>query len=113
HSAARGKRAPAPSPCRRDRQPTTNNQQPLFATLLEMSETENTQAGDSLGRHGLPPATFDFLILSLRAQAEMQMGLCHFGDEAEKPEPDFDLATHSTDMRNVLLDKPKANLTLD
>ena len=78
-----------------------------------MSEPEDTQAGDSLGRHGLPPATFDFLILSLRAQAEMQMGLFHFGDEAEKPAPDFDLARHSIDMMNVLLDKTKGNLSLD
>ena len=78
-----------------------------------MSEPEDTQAGDSLGRHSLPPATFDFLILSLRAQAEMQMGLFHFGDEAEKPEPDFDLARHSIDMMNVLLDKTKGNLSLD
>ena len=66
-----------------------------------MSEPEDTQAGDSLGRHSLPPATFDFLILSLRAQTEMQLGLFHFGEEAEKPAPDFDLARHTIDMMTM------------
>src|SRR5436309_14055236 len=78
-----------------------------------MSEPEKTVDGESLGRHGLPPATFDFLVLSLRAQTEMQLGLFHFGEEAEKPEPDFDLARHSIDMMNVLLDKTKGNLSVD
>jgi hypothetical protein len=78
-----------------------------------MSEPEDTQAGDSLARHGLPPASFEFLILSLRAQTEMQLGLFHFGEDNQKPEPDLDLARHSIDMMNVLLDKTRGNLTLD
>src|SRR6266568_7364372 len=80
---------------------------------MVMSEPENPQAEDSLARQGLPPATFDFLILSLRAQTEMQLGLFHFGDDKEKPQPDFDLARHSIDMMNVLLEKTRGNLTLD
>src|SRR5260370_41939371 len=80
---------------------------------MVMSEPEKIQDGESLARHGLPPATFEFLILSLRAQTEMQMGLFHFGDEAEKAEPDLDLARHSIYMMNVLLEKTKGNLTLD
>ena len=43
----------------------------------------------------------------------MQLGLFHFGDETEKPEPNLDLARHSIDMMNVLLDKTKGNLSLD
>src|SRR5260370_35240334 len=78
-----------------------------------MSEPEKTVDGESLGRHGLPRVTFDFRSLSLRAQTEMQLGLFHFGEEAEKPEPDFDLARHSIDMMNVLLEKTRGNLTLD
>src|SRR4051794_33952439 len=78
-----------------------------------MSEPENTLDGESLGRHGLPPATFDFLILSLRAQTEMQLGLFHFGEEAEKPAPVFKMARHTIDMMNVLLDKTRGNLTID
>jgi uncharacterized protein DUF1844 len=78
-----------------------------------MSEPEDTQDGESLSRQGLPPASFEFLILSLRAQTEMQLGLFHFGDDNEKPKPDFDLARHSIDMMNVLLEKTRGNLTLD
>jgi hypothetical protein len=63
-------------------------------------------------RPSLPPATFEFLVFSLRAQAEMQMGLMHFGPEEEKPEPDFDLARHSIDMLGVLQEKTKGNLEL-
>jgi hypothetical protein len=78
-----------------------------------MSVPEDPQADDSLARQGLPPASFEFLILSLRAQTEMQLGLFHFGDEKEKPQPDFDLARHSIDMMNVLLEKTRGNLTLE
>ena len=35
-----------------------------------------------------------FLALSLRTQAEVQLGLLHFGPPEEKPEPDLDLARH-------------------
>jgi hypothetical protein len=69
-----------------------------------MSEPDNTQIP-------LPPATFSFLILSLRTQAEMQLGLMHFGEE--KPEPDLMLARHSIDMLGMLLEKTKGNLELD
>src|ERR1044071_8447174 len=72
---------------------------------------EQDQALESQEHRGLPPASFEFLVLSLRAQTEMQLGLFHFGEEGEKAEPDFDLARHSIDMLNVLLDKTKGNLT--
>ena len=77
-----------------------------------MSEPEDETVAESAGRHGLPPASFEFLVLSLRAQTEMQLGLFHFGEETEKPEPDFELARHSIDMLNVLLDKTKGNLSM-
>ena len=77
-----------------------------------MSEPEDETVAESTGRHGLPPASFEFLVLSLRAQTEMQLGLFHFGDETEKPEPDFELARHSIDMLNVLLEKTKGNLSM-
>jgi hypothetical protein len=60
----------------------------------------------------LPPASFSFLVLSLRAQAEMQLGLMHFGQE-EKPQPDLMLARHTIDMMAVLLEKTKGNLSLE
>ena len=59
-----------------------------------------------------PPASFTFLVLSLRAQAEVQLGLMHFGEE-EKPQPELPLARHTIDMIGVLLEKTKGNLTLE
>ena len=59
----------------------------------------------------LPPASFTFIVLSLRAQAEMQLGLMQFGEE--KPQPDLPLARHTIDLMAVLLEKTKGNLTLD
>jgi Domain of unknown function (DUF1844) len=86
-----------------------------------MSETENplsdTQADASESpaeRHiPIPPATLEFLLLSIRTQAELQLGLIHFGEEKDRPKPDFDLARHSIDLLGVLRDKTKGNLTLE
>ncbi len=61
----------------------------------------------------LPPATFTFLILSLRAQTEIQLGLMHFGEEEEKPQPNLPVARHSIDLMAMLLDKTKGNLSLE
>ena len=61
----------------------------------------------------LPPASFTFLVLSMRMQAEMQLGLMHFGEEQEKPKPELPLAQHTIDMLAVLLEKTKGNLSLD
>ena len=60
----------------------------------------------------LPPASFTFLVLSIRTQAEMQLGLMHFGEE-EKPQPELPLARHTIDMLGVLLEKTKGNLTVE
>ena len=60
----------------------------------------------------LPPASFAFLVLSLRAQAEMQLGLMRFSEE-DKEEPNLPLARHSIDLMGMLLDKTKGNLELD
>jgi hypothetical protein len=60
----------------------------------------------------LPPASFSFLVLSLRAQAEMQLGLMHFGED-DKPEPELPLARHTIDLMGILLEKTKGNLLLE
>ncbi|MBZ5595928.1 MAG: DUF1844 domain-containing protein [Acidobacteriia bacterium] len=86
-----------------------------------MSETENplsgpqAEAGEPSAEQSmpLPLATLEFLMLSLRTQAELQLGLIHFGDEKDRPKPDLDLARHSIDLLGVLHDKTKGNLTLD
>ena len=67
---------------------------------------------DVENRIPLPPASFDFLVFSLRAQAEMQLGLMHFGEE-EKPKPNLELARHTIDMLAVLQQKTKGNLSLE
>ena len=59
----------------------------------------------------LPPPTFEFLIFSLKTQAEMQLGLMQFGEE--KPQPDLHLARHTIDLMAVLVEKTKGNLDLD
>jgi Domain of unknown function (DUF1844) len=66
-------------------------------------------------RMALPPASFGFLVLSLRTQAEVQLGLMHFGvgEGEEKPEPDLMLARHTIDLMGVLLEKTKGNLSVE
>jgi hypothetical protein len=64
--------------------------------------------GDS--RPELPPADFDFLVYSLRLQAEINLGLLPFG---EKPDPDYELARHHIDLLSMLQEKTKGNLTLE
>lgn len=85
-----------------------------------MSEIENASApqaetGEQEAREHipLPPASFEFLTLSLRTQAELQLGLVHFGPENERPKPDFDLARHSIDLLAMLHEKTKGNLALE
>jgi hypothetical protein len=55
----------------------------------------------------LPPASFSFLVISLRAQVEMQLGLIHLGEE-EPMKPDLQLARHTLDlMGNLTLDEQR------
>jgi hypothetical protein len=61
----------------------------------------------------LPPATFDFFVLSLKAQAEMSLGLLHFGEEKDRPKPDLRIARHTIDLLAMIADKTKGNLNLD
>jgi len=60
----------------------------------------------------LPPPSFSFIVLSLRAQAEMQLGLMRFGEE-EQTEPELLLARHTIDLMGILLEKTKGNLSLE
>ena len=66
--------------------------------------------GDGDSRPELPPADFDFLVYSLRLQAEINLGLLPFGD---KQEPDYELARHHIDLLAMLQEKTKGNLTGD
>jgi len=60
----------------------------------------------------LPPATLEFLVLSLRTQAEMHLGLL-FAGEKDRPEPDFRIARHSIDLLGMLRDKTRGNTTVE
>ena len=61
----------------------------------------------------VPPATFEFFVLSMKMQAEMSMGLMHFGDEKDRPKPDLRVARHSIDLLSMIAEKTKGNLTMD
>ena len=61
----------------------------------------------------IPPATFEFLVMSLRAQAEIQLGLVHFGSEEDRPTPKLPLARHAIDMLGMLAEKTRGNLSLE
>jgi len=69
-------------------------------------------AEDEEARPELPPADFDFLVYSLRVQAEMNLGLLPFGAPGEDSRPpDFDLARHNIDLLAMLQEKTKGNLS--
>ncbi|MFB3778409.1 MAG: DUF1844 domain-containing protein [Bryobacteraceae bacterium] len=78
-----------------------------------MSEPASAAAGQPREQASPPPATFGFLVFSLRTQAELHLGLLHFGEETEKPEPDLGAARHSIDLLAMLQEKTRGNLTLE
>lgn len=59
----------------------------------------------------MPPASFDFLVLSLATQAQMALGL--FPLEDGKTERNLVIAKHFIDLLGVLQDKTRNNLTLE
>jgi len=61
----------------------------------------------------LPPASFEFLVLSLRLQAEMQLGLLGVDEEGEPAKPNLGGARHTIDLLGVLQEKTRGNLSLE
>lgn len=61
----------------------------------------------------LPPANFSFLVESILMQAQMQLGLLHFGEKEEQPEPNLPVARHSIDLLGMLQEKTKGNLSTE
>lgn len=61
--------------------------------------------------HSMPPATFEFLVWTLRMQAETNLGLTPW--TGEQNEVNLPLARHFIDILAVLQDKTKGNLTMD
>ena len=60
----------------------------------------------------LPPATFEFLVYSLKTQAEMRLGLLAFGEDQAGP-PDFPSARHAIDLLAMIAEKTKGNLSME
>ena len=60
----------------------------------------------------LPPATFEFLVFSLKMQAEMRLGLLKLGEGMDE-ELNLPAARHTIDMLAMILEKTKGNLSLD
>jgi hypothetical protein len=58
----------------------------------------------------LPPATMEFLIGTLRFQAEVALGLFKMKEDEK---PDLDAARHLIDLLSMLEEKTKGNLTLE
>ncbi|HWE48763.1 MAG TPA: DUF1844 domain-containing protein [Bryobacteraceae bacterium] len=76
--------------------------------------SEDLQLEPDESRPELPPADFDFLVYSLRLQAELNLGLLPTGAPGEETMgPDFELARHNIDLLSMLQEKTKGNLTRD
>jgi uncharacterized protein DUF1844 len=60
----------------------------------------------------LPPPTFEFLIFSLKTQAEMRLGLLAFGEEQDA-KPDLPAARHAIDLLAMIAEKTRGNLSLE
>lgn len=78
-----------------------------------MSETDGAATRQQEESVPLPPASFSYLVLSLQTQAEIHLGLLHFGEEKDRPEPDLGAARHTIDLLGMLQEKTKGNLTLE
>ena len=61
----------------------------------------------------LPPATFEFLILSLKAQTEMHLGLFSFGENENAEEPNLPSARHAIDMLAMIAEKTRGNVSIE
>jgi hypothetical protein len=72
-----------------------------------MTDMEEEEDG---GRPELPAPDFDFLVYSLRLQAEINMGLLPFGDDGE---PDLERGRHNIDLLAMLQEKARGNLTAE
>lgn len=63
----------------------------------------------------LPPPTFEFLVFSLKTQAEIRLGLLNLGGEdgEDKEQPDLPAARHAIDLLAMLAEKTRGNLSIE
>jgi hypothetical protein len=57
----------------------------------------------------LPPVSFEFLVISYKTQAEMNLGMLKLTED--QPPPDIRLARHFVDLLGLLQEKTKGNLS--
>jgi hypothetical protein len=81
--------------------------------VMSETETPKTEEKASQDTPFLPPPSFEVLTLSLKAQAEVELGLLHFGEEKDRPAPNFNLAKHAIDMLSMLQEKTRGNLSIE
>lgn len=79
-----------------------DKKKPVPYKLVLMADMEEEDGG----RPELPAPDFDFLIYSLRLQAELNMGLLPF-----EGEPDLERGRHNIDLLAMLQEKTRGNLT--
>ncbi len=60
----------------------------------------------------LPQPTFEFLVLSLKMQADMRLGLFGFS-EGNQETVDLPAARHAIDLLAMLVEKTRGNLSLE
>lgn len=96
-----------------DRRRFSSEGEPLEAAEAEQESAADAEGGESLGESmPLPPPTFEFLALSLRWQAELQLGLYQTEKQPER-RPDLEGARHSIDLLGMLQEKTRGNLSLE
>jgi hypothetical protein len=61
----------------------------------------------------LPPPTFEFLIFSLKTQADIRLGLLPFGAEGNEEPLDLPAARHVIDLLAMLSEKTRGNLSME
>jgi hypothetical protein len=59
----------------------------------------------------LPPPTFEFLVFSLKTQAEVRLGLLKFAEDQE--EPNLPAARHAIDLLAMIHEKTRSNLSIE
>ena len=66
----------------------------------------------SADEHPFLPPTLEFLVISLKTQAEAALGLIRFSEDPEEQprEPNFRVARHAIDTLAMLQEKTKGNL---
>lgn len=79
-----------------------------------MSDTDTSNAPpEESSDFPMPPPTFEFLVFDIVTAARLHLGLLHFGEEKDQPQPNLSAAQHAIDLLAMLLEKTRGNLDVD